>query len=302
MNNYAISYPEVVQWVHNGCITISQDVLELMGQAIEKERNPAAKVMLQSMVENVAMATKMDKPLCQSPGFPTVWVRFSDNMPLDGLKENLQKALGECTKNGFIRPSIVHSLTRHNAGDSSGEGVPNIEYQYVPNQEYLEIVASFKGCGAELGNVSAILTTAKLGTNYSGLKKLVLETVANAGGIPCPPSAIGIGIGGQMDVSAKLSREAISTRDWRDTNPDPLLADLEAELLEEINKLGIGPAGIGGDTTTLAVKIAHAATHTAICPVTINFHCWTARRFKVRIYPDGSKKFLFQKEDYNGRA
>jgi hydro-lyases, Fe-S type, tartrate/fumarate subfamily, alpha region len=302
MNNYAISYPEVVQWVHNGCITISQDVLELMGQAIEKERNPAAKVMLQSMVENVAMATKMDKPLCQSPGFPTVWVRFSDNMPLDGLKENLQKALGECTKNGFIRPSIVHSLTRHNAGDSSGEGVPNIEYQYVPNQEYLEIVASFKGCGAELGNVSAILTTAKLGTNYSGLKKLVLETVANAGGIPCPPSAIGIGIGGQMDVSAKLSREAISTRDWRDTNPDPLLADLEAELLEEINKLGIGPAGIGGDTTTLAVKIAHAATHTAICPVTINFHCWTARRFKVLIYPDGSKKFLFQKEDYNGRA
>lgn len=302
MNNFAISYPEVVRWVHNGCITISQDTLELMGQAIEKESNPAAKLMLQSMVENVALATQMDKPVCQSPGFPTVWVRFSDGMHLQGLKEMLQNALKECTQRGYIRPSIVHSLTRHNPGDSTGEGVPNIEYQYVPDQEYFEIIASFKGCGVELGNVSTILTTAKLGKNYSGLKKLVLETVAKAGGIPCPPTSIGIGIGGQMDVSAKLSREAISTRDWRDTNPDPLLAELEAELLENINKLGIGPAGIGGDTTSLAVKIAHAATHTAICPVTINFHCWTARRFGVRIYPDGSKKFLFQKEDYDGRA
>lgn len=220
-------------------------------------------------------------------------------MPLSGITENIQKALAECTAKGYIRPSIVHSLTRKNAGDSSGEGVPNMEFRYVPNQEYLEIIASFKGCGAELGNVSAILTTAKMGKNLSGVKKLVLETVANAGGMPCPPTAIGIGIGGQMDVSAKLSREAISTRDWRDTNPDPLLASLEAELLADINKLGIGPAGIGGDTTTLAVKIAHAATHTAICPITINFHCWVARRFGVRIYPDGRKEFLFQEGDYN---
>lgn len=299
MNNFAISYPEIVDWVHNGCISISADALVLMKKAIEKERTPAAKVMLESMVENVAIAGQTDKPVCQSPGFPSVWVRFSDGMPLSGITENIQKALAECTAKGYIRPSIVHSLTRKNAGDSSGEGVPNMEFRYVPNQEYLEIIASFKGCGAELGNVSAILTTAKMGKNLSGVKKLVLETVANAGGMPCPPTAIGIGIGGQMDVSAKLSREAISTRDWRDTNPDPLLANLEAELLADINKLGIGPAGIGGDTTTLAVKIAHAATHTAICPITINFHCWVARRFGVRIYPDGRKEFLFQEGDYN---
>lgn len=299
MNNFAISYPEIVDWVHNGCISISADALVLMKKAIEKERTPAAKVMLESMVENVAIAGQTDKPVCQSPGFPSVWVRFSDGMPLSGITENIQKALAECTAKGYIRPSIVHSLTRKNAGDSSGEGVPNMEFRYVPNQEYLEIIASFKGCGAELGNVSAILTTAKMGKNLSGVKKLVLETVANAGGMPCPPTAIGIGIGGQMDVSAKLSREAISTRDWRDTNPDPLLAALETELLADINKLGIGPAGIGGDTTTLAVKIAHAATHTAICPITINFHCWVARRFGVRIYPDGRKEFLFQEGDYN---
>lgn len=298
MKKFDIAYDEVLDWVHKGCTSISADALVLMKAAAARESNPAAKTMLETMVENVAMAGRADKPVCQSPGFPTIWVRFGDDTSLENLQGIFPKALAQCTKDGYIRPSIVHSLTRFNAGDSSGEGVPNMEYRYVPGQEYLEIIASFKGCGAELGNVSKILTTATMGKNYSGIKKLVLETVAKAGGMPCPPTALGIGIGGQMDVSAKMSREAISTRDWRDTNPDPLLAELEQELLADINKLGIGPAGIGGDTTTLAVKIAHAATHTAICPITINFHCWVARRFGVRIYPDGRKQFLFQKEDF----
>jgi hydro-lyases, Fe-S type, tartrate/fumarate subfamily, alpha region len=298
MADCSVRYEDIVELVHKGCTSISQDALQLMEQAVEKETVPAAKVMLQTMVDNVAMAGENDKPVCQSPGFPTVWVRYSDGMPLGGLEDNIKKALSECTAKGYIRPSIVHSLTRFNPGDSTGEGVPNMEYKYVPDLPYLEIIASFKGCGAELGNVARILTTATMGTKLSGLKRLVLDTVVAAGGMPCPPSALGIGIGGQMDVASKLSRQAVSTRDWRDANPDPMLADLECELLEAVNKLGIGPAGIGGDTTTLAVKIAHAATHTAICPVTINFHCWVARRFGVRIYPDGTVQHLFQRGDY----
>jgi fumarate hydratase subunit alpha len=298
MADFTVRYDTIVDLIHKGCTTISPDALELMNKAVDRERTPAAKVMLQTMVDNVAMAAEQDKPVCQSPGFPTVWVRFSDGMPLAGLAEKIRKALSECTAKGYIRPSIVHSLTRFNPGDSSGEGVPNMEYRHADTLPYMEIIASFKGCGAELGNASVILTTTTMGNKFSGLKKLVLETVLKAGGIPCPPSALGIGIGGQMDVSAKLSREAVSTRDWRDTNPDPLLADLETELLEAVNTLGVGPAGIGGDTTALAVKIAHAATHTAICPVTINFHCWVARRFGVRLYPDGSVQHLFRKGDY----
>jgi fumarate hydratase subunit alpha len=265
-----------------------------MNAALAKETRPEALAMLQTMVENVSQAGLQDKPVCQSPGLPTVYIRFGDNGELGGLTRFLPQALVECTKRGFIRPSIVHPLTRYNPGDSSGAGIPNFEYQYRPGQEYMEVIASAKGCGAELANISVILTPATLGVNYVGLKKLVLETVVKGGGIPCPPSAIGIGIGGQMDISAKLSREAISTRDWRDTHPDPLFADLEQELLANINALGIGPAGIGGDTTCLAVKIGYAATHTAICPVTINFHCWVARRFGVRFYPDGRREHLFQ--------
>lgn len=132
-----------------------------------------------------------------------------------------------------------------------------------------------------------ILTPAKLGDNLVGLKRFVLETALAAGGKPCPPYGIGIGIGGQMDVASKLSRKAISTRRWDDVNPDPELALLEKELLDAINSLGLGAAGTGGDKVALAVKIERAHTHTAIAPVAINFHCWVARRAGVRIYSDG---------------
>lgn len=294
MENFKITYDEVVSLVKNMCTTISPDALNLMKQAVERESNPAAKAMLETMVENVKQAGIKDKPVCQSPGFPTAYIRFGDNVDLSGLAKWLPQAVVECTKKGYIRPSIVHPLTRKNSGDSSGVGVPNIEYQYRPGQTHLEIIMSAKGCGAELGNKSVILTPATLGANFVGLKKMVLETIVNAGGMPCPPSALGIGIGGQMDVSAKLSREAISTRDWRDEHPDPMIAALEKELLANINQLGLGPAGIGGDTTCLAVKIGYASTHTAICPVTINFHCWVARRFGIRFYADGRREHLFQ--------
>jgi fumarate hydratase subunit alpha len=294
MEDFNITYDEVFSLVHKACTGISADALQLMAVALQAETKPEAKALLASMVENVRQAGLQDKPVCQSPGFPTVYIRFGDNACLSDLAAFLPRAVVEGTRKGYARPSIVHPLTRANSGDNSGVGVPNFEYQYRPGQKYLEVIMSAKGCGAELANVSIILTPVTLGTNFAGLKKLVLEAVVKGGGFPCPPSALGIGIGGQMDVSAKLSREAISTRDWRDTHPDPMIADLEKELLQGINSLGVGPAGIGGDTTCLAVKIGYAATHTAICPVTVNFHCWVARRFGVRFYPGGSREYLFQ--------
>ncbi|WP_371377050.1 fumarate hydratase [Sporomusa aerivorans] len=295
MARFNITYEEVYNWVKETCSHVSPDSLILLKQGLAKETSESARAMLSSMLENVEMADKEDKPVCQSPGFPTVYFSYGSTEGLDLLSQYVPKAMVEATGNGYARPSIVHSLTRKNPGNNSGDGVPNMEYLYCPGQEYIEMVMSFKGCGAELGNVYKTMTTAQLGSDYKGLKTLVYETVINAGGMPCPPSAIGIGIGGQMDVASKLSRRAISTRDWRDNNPDSLLNELEEELLVNINKLGLGPAGIGGNTTCLAVKIGMAATHTAICPVAINFHCWVARRMGVRIYPDGRREYLFGK-------
>jgi fumarate hydratase subunit alpha len=302
VNKYGITYDEVVSLFHEASVSISEDVLELLQKAWKAETQPHAKAMLQSMLDNVAQAGALDKPVCQSPGFPTVYIRFGDGAELGDLIAFIPKAVSDCTGKGYFRPSIVHPLTRQNSGDNSGPGVPNLELRYIPGREYLEVIMSTKGCGVELVSICTTLTPAALGKNLIGLKRFILNTIINAGGIPCPPSAIGIGIGGQMDVSAKLSREAISTRDWRDTNPDALLAELEAELLTNINKLGVGAAGIGGDTSCLAVKMASAHTHTAICPVTINFHCWVARRFGVRIYPGGRRDILFKGGNTHVRA
>ena len=280
---------EVHDAVIRAVTEISADVKALLEEALAKETNETAKSMLTSMVENLAVAKQADKAVCQSPGYPTTWLSYGDGNFPNYITEVIGEAVAEATKKGYLRPSIVDPLTRHNPGNNTGKGVPNIEYQYKPGQNYVDFVISFKGCGAELGNAMKIMTTATLGLDkdFQGLKRFVLETAVGAGGKPCPPFGIGIGIGGQMDIASKLSREAISTRKWDDENEDPLLARLEKELKDNINALGLGAAGTGGDTVCLAVKIGTAATHTAIAPVAINFHCWVARRAGVRIYDDG---------------
>jgi len=286
-------YDEIYAMVVETCLDIAPDVKDLLQQALKKETNDTAKSMLKTMLDNAELAKKVGKPLCQSPGFGTVYVSFGTTELLMNIKEMYAKAIIEATKKGYLRPSMVHPLTRKNPGDNSGIGVPNFEFFYNPGQEYVEHILSFKGCGAELGNAMKIMTTAMLGKDYVGFKKFVIETALAAGGKPCPPYAMGVGIGGQMDIACKLARQAVSIRDWRDYNPDPMLRDLEIELCEKINSMKIGAAGTGGNTSCLAVKIEMVSTHTAILPVGISFHCWAARRGGLRIYPDGKKERLF---------
>jgi fumarate hydratase subunit alpha len=275
------------------CTTVPADVMYLMRKAYDNETSDSAKRMLRTQMENVAMAVAEAKPVCQSPGFPTVYIRYGGCVDIEEMADVLRQEISNMTREGFLRPSMVHPLTRKNTGDNSGIGVPNIELEYEAALDFVEIIISFKGCGAELGNAVRIFTPAQIGKNAKGIKEFVIDTVIKAGGKPCPPFALGIGIGGQMDVAAKLSRRAVSTRQWTDRNPDPDLGAMEEELLAKINELGIGPGGIGGKTTALAVKINMSHTHTAICPVTVNFHCWVARRGGMRIHHGGKVEYLF---------
>lgn len=283
----AIFEQSVYDAVIRAVTEISGDVKALLEDALSRESNDTARSMLRSMLDNVDIAKAADKGVCQSPGYPCTWITFGDGNFPARAKEIISSAVAEATKKGYLRPSMVDPLTRENSGNNTGKGVPNIEYEYVPGQEYVDFIISFKGCGAELGNALQIMTPAKLGKNLTGMKRFILETAIKAGGKPCPPFGIGIGIGGQMDICSKLSRKAISTRRWDDVNQDPELAALERELKDAINSLGLGAAGTGGDTVCLAVKIERAHTHTAIAPVAINFHCWVARRAGIRIYDDG---------------
>lgn len=208
MATLELPYEKVYDLLHKCCTSISPDVLYLMKRAASKETNPEAKTFLETMLRNVELAGQMDKPVCQSPGFPSVWIRWGEAMQpnLTNLMGNITQSVIEATKAGYIRPSIVHPLTRHNPGDSSGRGVPNYELRYEKDLPYCEIIVSAKGCGAELPNVAKILTPATLGKNYKGLKQLVLDTICGSNGFmgargyPCPPFSIGIGLGGQMDV------------------------------------------------------------------------------------------------------
>jgi len=289
---------EVYNLIVDCCLNIALDANELLQKTLDKETNNTAKSMLQTMLDDAKMAIKVDKPICQSPGYATVYISFGENANLEeikDIKEIYAEAITKATKDGYLRPSMVHPLTRKNPGDNSGIGVPNFEFNFVRGQKYIDHILSFKGCGAELANAMKIMTTAQLGKNYIGLKKFIIETALAGGGKPCPPYAIGVGIGGQMDVACKIARQAVSIRDWRDSNPDPMLKELEDELCEKINSLKIGAAGTGGETSCLAVKIEMVSTHTAILPVGISFHCWVARRGGLRFYPDGQKEILFRR-------
>lgn len=266
---------------------VSEECELMIVESHEKAEEDTSKIILESIIENIELSKHNMKPLCQSPGYGTFYIKFGQNFFIEEVEELVKKAIGELTKESLCRPSIVDPLTRKNNGDNSGYRAPNFEYEYSKGLEYVEVIASFKGCGVEVFNKMKVFTLPELGENYEGLKRFVLETVSEAGGKPCLPSAIGIGIGGQVDVAAKLSRKAISTRSWKERNKEKYISDMEEELLKEINSLNIGSGGLGGKTTALAVNIETAATHTAICPVVINFHCWAARRAGVRIYPDG---------------
>jgi len=266
---------------------VSDDCRCLLNKAVEIETDESSKMILETIIENVNIAGECKQALCQSPGYLTTYVTFGDDFFISDLDQILKEAVIDATKAGYLRPSMVDPLTRVNSGDNSGRGVPNMEYEYKKGIDYIEIIPSIKGCGIELYNKVKVFTISEMGDNFEGIKKFVLECVVEAGGTACLPSAIGIGIGGQLDVAAKLSRRAMSLRGWMQRNEDKRLAQLEEELLEAINSLNIGSGGTGGKVTTLGVNIETAATHTTLCPVAINFHCWVARRAGIRIYKDG---------------
>ncbi len=266
---------------------VSDDCNCLLNKAFKIETDESSKMILETILKNIDIAKEHKQALCQSPGYLTTYVTFGEDFFISDFEQIIKEAVTDATKAGYLRPSMVDPLTRVNSGDNSGRGVPNMEYEYKQGIDYIEVIPSFKGCGIELYNKVKVFTISEMGENYEGIKKFVLECVAEAGGTACLPATIGIGIGGQMDVAAKLSRKAMSLRSWMQRNEDKCLAQLEEELIETINSLNIGSGGTGGKVTTLAVNIETAATHTAICPVAINFHCWVARKAGMRIYKDG---------------
>jgi fumarate hydratase subunit alpha len=246
------------------------DVLAALGQAAASETDPRAMGELGNIRRSIALAAKLGVPLCQDTGVPVIYLTVPPHILLtQDIYEAIAEGVRIATKEVPLRPNAVDPLTRHNSGDNTGTGMPAI---HVRPGDRFAITVLPKGAGAE--NMSRIAMM--LPSQVKEIEKFVVETMLIAEGRPCPPVVLGVGIGGTFDGAAALAKEAL-------LEPVDRMDPFEQQLCDAVNALGIGPMGLGGRTTALAVKVRKAACHTASLPVAVNVQCWANRRATVEV-------------------
>jgi fumarate hydratase subunit alpha/L(+)-tartrate dehydratase alpha subunit len=264
---------------------IPPDVVAAIKRAAATETSEVAKRIFSHYIESIELGRNKDMMVCQDTGIPIFWVDIGGNLRLDGAKLNdaIIRGTERATREHSLRSSIVSPLKRENRQTSTGERIPVIKYDFVRDSDCLDILFIPKGSGSENMSFMKMLVPAD---GVNGIKKFVLEHVVGAGAKPCPPTIVGVGIGGSSDLCMALAKKA-TTRPLGSKNPDPQIAALEEELFNAINQTGIGPQGLGGNTTALAVHIESAWTHITCNPVAVNMQCWRAERRRVKIWADG---------------
>ncbi|HPG39758.1 MAG TPA: fumarate hydratase [bacterium] len=271
-----INYNDLVANVAKICIdanyNLGQDVIDALQKHLATEESPTGKAILQQIIENAAIAREGVFPLCQDTGFAVFFVNLGQEVHIkggslnDAIAEGVRKGYGD----GFLRKSIVADpLRRVNTKDNTP---PIIWTEIVPGDK-LNVTIAPKGGGSENMSEVAMLTPAD---GAEGVKKFVVDKVSRAGGNPCPPVIVGVGIGGTFEKVAWLAKKSL-LRPVGSRNPDQFYADMELELLDKINKLGIGPQGLGGRTTALDVHIEAYPCHIASLPASVNIQCHSAR-------------------------
>ncbi|MBN1785501.1 MAG: fumarate hydratase [Candidatus Methanofastidiosa archaeon] len=276
----------IVALLKRSVIELPADVLWKLNKSYEKETSDVAKVQLATIIENIELARKLGRPICQDTGIPLFFVKLPKDVHAD-LERVIINATRRATESVPLRPNTVDPLSRKNSGDNVGLHMPCISYQFH-DEDYIEITALPKGAGSENMSKMAMLTPAQ---GLKGIKRFVLDTVLDAGGKPCPPTIVGVGIGGSADLCMKLAKMSLM-RPLDEPNPDKDLDALERELEVALNEIGIGPMGLGGRTTVLGVRAGKASCHTASLPVAVNIQCWAARRATLRAYEDGRLDIL----------
>ncbi|QLC49560.1 fumarate hydratase [Methanolobus zinderi] len=245
---------------------LPEDVVNSLKAAKQNESSSVAKAQLEAILKNIEIAGKSGIPMCQDTGILIFFVEIGREIRLDfDLEDAIIEGVRQATESIPLRPNAVHPLTRNNKGDNVGDGIPDIKYDFVEGDR-IRITVAPKGAGSE--NMSALKMFNP--TETEEIKRFVLETILNAGGKPCPPVVVGVGIGGSFDKAARLAKSAL-LEDMDKMN------EFEKDILVDINSLGIGPMGLGGDTTALAVHVKKAFCHTASLPVAVNIQCWANR-------------------------
>jgi len=257
---------------------LNEDIKEALKNAMEKEESQTGKSILESLIENAEIARAQKLAICQDTGMAVVFVEMGQDVQVQGgyIEDAINEGVRRGYKKGFLRSSVVKDpLLRENTRDNTPA---IIHYEIVKGDRFTIHVAP-KGFGSE--NMS-VLKMLKPSDGIEGVKRTVLDAVSAAGPNPCPPIIVGVGIGGSMDKAALMAKKALM-RPIDKSNPDSFYKELEDELLERINKLGIGPAGLGGRITALKVNIETYPTHIAGLPVAVNIGCHVTRHKSAEI-------------------
>ena len=261
----------------SACEDIPENVLQKISEAKREEESPLCRDVLGAIIENAELARSKHLPICQDTGLALVWLTIGSEVVFEGdIYEAVNEGVRSAYTEGYLRKSVVrHPLDRKNTGDNT----PAIVYiKMVPGDTFRIDVAPKGGGSENMSSVKMLIPA----DGKEGVKKFVLDSVREAGGKPCPPIVVGVGIGGSFERCALISKEAL-LREIDDESDDPIARELERELYEEINALGIGAMGFGGTKTCLAVKVNVHPCHIASLPAAVNIQCHAARHKSLEI-------------------
>lgn len=285
MKKRIITTAAVAEAVRAACIrangALPPDVLRALENALAAESSPAGRAVLGQILDNARLAAESGLPLCQDTGLAVIFVELGEDAVLDrgpdglGLYAAINRGVRQGYADGFLRKSVCDPFSRANSGDNT----PAVIHTGLVPGDGLKLTLLAKGGGSENMSRVTMLTPAE---GWTGVKKFVLERVAEAGSNPCPPIIIGLGVGGSFESAPLLAKKALLLP-LDQSNPDPDLAAREAELLTAVNRLGIGPMGLGGDVTALGVRILAAPCHIASLPLAVNVQCHSARHLEIEL-------------------
>lgn len=261
----------------SACCEIGEDVLSLLRSSMTREESPFGREVLRQLLENDELAAQKKMPICQDTGMAVIFMEIGQDVHLTGgdVNQAIDQGVRRAYRDGYFRASVLSPLDRINTRDNT----PAIVHMRIVPGDQIHITAAPKGFGSENMSRLWMLTPSQ---GIEGVKDAIVETVRLAGGNPCPPVVVGVGIGGTAEYAMIMAKHSL-TRECGQPAEDPQLAAMEKELLERINRLGIGPQGLGGVTTALAVHIEQMPTHIAGLPVAVNMQCHAARHKSATI-------------------
>jgi len=268
---------KIVDLIRTAAVHLPDDVKDALRKAYNREESENGKLTLEALLKSVDLSEQEGTPICQDTGSITFCIR--GGCPMRGSEEMLSRATARATVEVPLRANMVDPFTGENTGNNLGQFSPFFIWESNPDRSSAELTVVLKGAGSDNQTTLSMLNPTE---GIDAIEQLVLTRVIEAGGKSCPPTMIGIGIGGSSDIAVLLSKKALLRRIGA-RNPNPHAAELERNLLEKVNSTGIGPMGLGGTTTSLGVNVEWAHRHIASLPVAVTMSCWALRRASVTL-------------------